>query len=282
MQIFLSPAKLNLFLHILGRRNDGYHELQTLYQLIDYHDELQFAVNSTGKIHLITQESITEHAEDNIILKAAMLLKKVCHSHLGCTISIHKKIPIGGGLGGGSSNAATTLLVLNHLWHLNIPQTALERIGQSLGADVPLFVRGVSSIGEGMGEILTPITLPKRWYLVLIPPCSVSTHAIFNDKGLTRNTKRMTIIPSCQEPDAGQNDCMPVVTQLYPAVRDALTWLSQFGEARLTGTGACVYAAFSTEDAARAIEECITPPLRGFVAQGLQNSLLHQQLEKLE
>lgn len=281
MQTFLSPAKLNLFLHIVGRRPDGYHELQTLFQLIDYHDKLQFEINQTGRIHLVTQDPVTLHIEDNLILKAANLLKTLYHTPCGCTVILRKNIPIGGGLGGGSSNAATALLVLNQLWQLKIPRTELECIGRQLGADVPLFVRGVSSLGEGVGEVLTPVELPKRWYLVLVPPCTVSTHAIFSHEGLTRNTKRMTIHASYQVSDTGQNDCTPVVTQLYPPVRDALEWLSRFGDARLTGTGACVYAAFPTEHAARTVEKLIKLPLQGFVAQGLQNSLLHQQLEKI-
>lgn len=281
-QTFKSPAKLNLFLYIMGQRQDGYHELQTLFQFIDYYDELAFTVNTSGELYLLTQTGITNHPEENLILKAAALLKKTYHSPLGCTISLCKKIPVGAGLGGGSSNAATALLVLNKLWRCDATIKELSQLGLQLGADVPFFVLGLSSFAEGIGEVLTPWTLPKQWYLVLSPPCTVSTKAIFSHKKLTRNTERMKIQGFEKALlDCSKNDCVPVVTELYPLVQEALDWLSRFGEARLTGTGACVFTAFNTEKKVREVLSLVRLPMQGFVAQGLNVSPLHQQLDSV-
>ena len=271
---WFAPAKLNLFLHILGRRSDGYHQLQTLFQLLDKGDTLQFESLSGGELQLKVSSNTTGHRlplESNLILKAARLLRTRAGSpSLGARISVDKRIPMGGGLGGGSSNAATTLIALNRYWQLNLNQTELKALGLQLGADVPLFIDGKSAWGEGVGEKLQAVTLPPRWFLVATPDCAVSTAEIFNHENLTRNSPAIKMADFLA--GVARNDCESITCDLYPEVERALTWLTQFGQARMTGTGASVFADFTAETKANAALSQLPARWQGFVARGL-NSL---------
>ena len=269
----LSPAKLNLFLHITGRRADGYHQLQTLFQLLDWGDELHFSANNSGEISLHCP-GLGIPAQDNLIMRAATLLQR---DDLGADISLEKRIPAGGGLGGGSSNAATTLLALNHLWGLGLDKQTLQTLGAQLGADVPVFVAGHTAWAEGIGEILTPVELPQRWYLILSPDCHVSTAEIFSHRELTRNTSAIKMAAFFE--GHSTNDCQELVRQLYPEVDKALNILENFGEARLTGTGACVFAGFETEAQARAAQAQLPVGWNGIIAQGVNKSPVMQFLD---
>jgi 4-diphosphocytidyl-2-C-methyl-D-erythritol kinase len=262
----LSPAKLNLFLHITGRRSDGYHELQTLFQLLDWGDLLSFTPNLSGRITL-EPAGIDIPRQENLIYRAARLLQQGAR---GAHITVEKHIPTGGGLGGGSSNAATTLLALNHLWELGLDRRDLQAMGATLGADVPVFVGGHTAWAEGIGEKLTPVELPTRWYLVITPHCHVSTGKIFSHGELTRNTSPITLAAFFE--GYSRNDCQDLVRNLYPEVDNALKWLENFGEARLTGTGACVFAGFGTEAEARAVLRQLPQELTAVVAKGLNAS----------
>ena len=262
----LSPAKLNLFLHITGRRPDGYHELQTLFQLLNWGDQLQFSVNASGIITLDSHD-FDLPPEENLIIRAAGLLQR---GSLGAHITLHKIIPSGGGLGGGSSNAATTLLALNHLWGLGKTPQELQAMGVELGADVPVFVAGRSAWAEGIGEKLTPVNLPEDWFLILVPDCHVATAEIFSNQQLTRKSPPIKMA-SFFEGDS-RNDCQQLVRRLYPEVDNALKLLENFGEARLTGTGACVFARFGTEAEARAAQRKLPPKWAAMVAQGINES----------
>ena len=277
-----SPAKLNLFLHIVGKRDDGYHDLQTLFQFLDYGDNITVSLRDDERIELA--DSLTGVPdEDNLILRAARLLKDSANGPVaGVTIRVNKQLPMGGGLGGGSSNAATTLLALNKLWDLNKSLDELAELGLRLGADVPVFVRGHSAWGEGVGEKLTPATPSEDWFVVLKPRCNISTGEIFSHQGLTRNTPRIKIAPAF-EGDAStyRNDCEDVVRELYPEVHQGLEWLAQFGPARLTGTGACIFGRFPTESKARKIWASKPSGINGFVAKGVNISPLHKKLTEL-
>jgi 4-diphosphocytidyl-2-C-methyl-D-erythritol kinase len=271
---WLAPAKLNLFLHILGRREDGYHDLQTLFQLLEAGDTLRFATAPRGELQLHLNTNSTGQVvplADNLILKAARLLRDhVGKPQLGAEIQLDKQLPMGGGLGGGSSDAATTLLALNQLWELGLTQQELQSLGLQLGADVPVFIGGRSAWGEGVGENLKPIELPPRWYLVITPNCLVSTAQIFDHENLTRNTPAIKMADFLA--GRSRNDCESVTRNLYPEVDKALNWLSQYGPARMTGTGASVFADFPGEEPARAALSALPDYWRGFVAQGI-NSL---------
>jgi 4-diphosphocytidyl-2-C-methyl-D-erythritol kinase len=271
----LSPAKLNLFLHITGRRSNGYHDLQTLFQLLDYGDTLHFESTDDGTIELTPALPGVPMA-DNLIVRAAQLLQQASGCRRGARIKLEKRLPLGGGIGGGSSNAATTLLALNHLWQLNMPLKTLAARGLSLGADVPVFVRGRSAWAEGIGERLEPIATPERNYLILVPPCQVSTARIFSHEALTRNSSPITIAAFLRE--GGRNDCEPVVRKLYPEVAFALDWLSNFGPTRMTGTGACVFASFADRAAADRVAQQIPAGYRGFVARSVNLSPVHAAL----
>ncbi|OQW94290.1 MAG: 4-(cytidine 5'-diphospho)-2-C-methyl-D-erythritol kinase [Beggiatoa sp. IS2] len=263
--VLTAPAKLNLFLHITGRRPDGYHNLQTIFQFINYCDVLRFKVRTDGQIVCrSTAENLLP--EQDLVDRAARLLKQFSGTSAGVDISVEKNIPIGGGLGGGSSDAATTLLAINHLWKLQLSSEQLAQLGLKLGADVPVFVHGHSAWAEGVGEYLTPITLEEPWYLVIYPNCQVSTAEIFSDPELTRNQLPITMDTFL----AGQsgNVCEAVVRKRYPAVRDALNWLNQYQPARLTGTGACLFARFATETQAREVLKFMPSVWKGFIAQG--------------
>jgi 4-diphosphocytidyl-2-C-methyl-D-erythritol kinase len=262
----LSPAKLNLFLHITGRRPDGYHELQTLFQLLDWGDRLRFARNASGRVSLAC-DSADIPPEDNLVLKAARLLQR---GSLGAHIHLDKRIPAGAGLGGGSSNAATTLLALNHLWDLGMTRQALLDLGATLGADVPVFVGAHTAWAEGIGEKLTPVELPRRWYLILVPECHVSTARVFSHRQLTRNSIPIKMAAFFQ--GDSRNDCQNLVRRLYPEVDKVLNFLDIFGEARLTGTGACVFASFGSRNEAEAAQEQLPEQWQSWVARGVNQS----------
>jgi len=271
-----APAKLNLLLHVVGRRADGYHELQTVFQFLTVSDWLYFDVHQQTGIELVGEPAGVP-ANADLCVRAANVLRNATGSQAGVTIYNDKRLPLGGGLGGGSSDAATTLLVLNRLWGLDLPSDELARLGLSLGADVPVFVHGRAAWAEGVGEILTPVTPPEAWYLVLVPAVSISTAAIFSDPGLTRDTPR-TKIPDLLS-GVGQNDCEAVVRRRHPEVAAALDWLDGFSPARLTGTGACVFAAFDTQADAQAVAAQLPASWSGLVARGTNRSPLLAAME---
>jgi 4-diphosphocytidyl-2-C-methyl-D-erythritol kinase len=277
--ILPAPAKLNLMLHILGRRADGYHELQTLFQFLDAGDELGFALRRDGEIRLHTAIEGVPH-DSNLIVRAARLLQQHSHCPLGADIWLDKRLPMGGGIGGGSSDAATTLLGLNRLWQLNCSEDLLASLGLSLGADVPVFVRGRAAFAEGVGEKLQPVTLPEPWFLVAIPQVLVSTAEIFSDPELTRDTPPIKVRSLLE--GGGRNDCQPVVMKRYPEVRNALILLNKFVPTRLTGTGACVFGSFPNEDDADKVARQLPATLPSFIAQGRNISMLHRKLETLD
>ena len=260
-----APAKLNLFLHVVGRRADGLHELQTLFQLIDHVDRLGFAVREDGDI--CVQGAVAVHPEDDLTVRAAYALKAATECPFGVDIVLEKRIPVGSGLGGGSSDAATVLLALNRLWATGLGGAELASIGLTLGADVPVFVHGHSAFAEGIGERLTPTALEPTWYCVLIPAGSVSTARVFSSHELTRNTPRMTI-PALFQGD-GRNDLEPVTCVLYPEVRKSLDWLRGYGDARMTGTGGASFLPVGDRQAGLNILNKAPPGCTGFVAQGL-------------
>ncbi len=243
----LSPAKLNLFLHVTGRRASGYHELQTLFQLLDWGDEMQFTATERGPV-LVDMPGLDLPPQDNLVTRAAALLPS---RGQGARIQVHKRVPAGGGLGGGSSNAATTLLVLNELWGCALSNRALQELGLSLGADVPVFIAGHSAWAEGVGEQLKSVELPPRWYPIITPDVAISTAEIFSHRELTRDTAPIKIAAFFE--GTSRNDCQTVARNLYPEVDKALKWLEKFSAARMTGTGASIFADFPSEAAARAV-----------------------------
>ncbi|HEB0896789.1 TPA: 4-(cytidine 5'-diphospho)-2-C-methyl-D-erythritol kinase [Citrobacter braakii] len=276
-----SPAKLNLFLYITGQRADGYHTLQTLFQFLDYGDTIGIALRSDGEIRLLTPVEGVAH-EDNLIVRAARLLMKAASESdrlpkgSGTDISIEKRLPMGGGLGGGSSNAATVLVALNHLWQCGLSVDELAGLGLTLGADVPVFVRGHAAFAEGVGEILTPVEPEEKWYLVAHPGVSIPTPVIFKDPDLPRNTPKRSIktLLKCEF----SNDCEVIARKRFREVDAALSWLLEYAPSRLTGTGACVFAEFDTESRARQVLEQAPEWLKGFVAKGVNLSPLHRAL----
>lgn len=276
--ILPAPAKLNLMLHILGRRADGYHELQTLFQFLDFADELGFALRQDGEIRLHTAIDGVAH-DSNLIVRAARSLQHASGTRLGADIWLDKRLPMGGGIGGGSSDAATTLLGLNHLWQLQYSEDQLATLGLSLGADVPVFVRGHAAFAEGVGERLTAVELDEPWFLVAIPQVFVSTAEVFSDPELTRDTPPIKVRSLLE--GGGRNDCLPVVQKRYKEVHNALILLNKFVPARLTGTGACVFGSFPNRDDADKVARQLPGTLPSFVAQGRNISMLHRELEKL-
>ncbi len=274
--ILPAPAKLNLFLHITGRRADGYHELQTLFQFLDHGDTLGFRVREDGEIRLHGEIAGVPH-DSNLIVRAARLLQQASATPLGADLWLDKRLPMGGGIGGGSSDAATTLLGLDHLWQLNLGLDRLAELGLRLGADVPVFVRGRAAFAEGVGERLTPLDLDEPWFLVAVPQVSVSTAEIFSAPELTRNTP---IIKVCGLPEGGgHNDCQPVVEARYPEVRNALNLLNKFVHARMTGTGACVFGSFPNRSDADKVSRQLPATLPSFTARGCNLSPLHRVLQ---
>lgn len=269
--IISAPAKLNLFLHIINRRDNGYHNIQTVFQFLNYCDELQFHLRNDGQINLIVQDSKIV-IENNLITRAALLLQQISQTKLGADIILKKNIPIGAGLGGGSSDAATTLVALNQLWQTQLPQQRLAILGAKLGADVPVFMYGKAAWAEGIGDQLQPIVLPEPWYLVLVPNCHVSTAEIYAAQELTRNTSPITINEFLSR--GGHNDFEPVVRRRYPEVGAALDWLAQFAPTKMTGTGNCVFAAFANEKQALAVAAKVPKNFQNFVAKGLNHSPL--------
>jgi 4-diphosphocytidyl-2-C-methyl-D-erythritol kinase len=272
-----SPAKLNLFLHITGQRADGYHNLQTIFQFLDVGDTLHFTLRQDPTLTLTPEIAGVPH-EQNLIIRAARALQQASSCSLGADIELIKILPMGGGIGGGSSNAATTLLALNVLWNLDWPLTQLAELGLTLGADVPIFIYGHSAWAEGVGEVITPLDLAETAYLVLKPACEISTREIFSHPALTRNSSAIKVAAS--EAQGGRNDCESVVTELYPAVRNALSWLRQYGEAKLTGTGSCVFLPCDTQAQAQALLSVC--PFAGFVALAQNVSPTHQALRLIK
>lgn len=275
----LSPAKLNLMLHITGVREDGYHLLQTVFQLLDYGDTLRFSPRDDNLITLNPAITGVPH-DDNLIVKAARLLQQQAPETCGVDIELNKVLPMGGGIGGGSSNAATTLLALNQLWELHLTTDQLAEMGLQLGADVPVFVRGHSAWAEGIGEQLQALDIAETWYLVIKPDCEVSTAEIFSHKQLTRNTSPITIAAFFEQ--GTFNDCEQVVRKLYPQVDAALKWLTDHSAnnrpARLTGTGACVYTDFPDRQSAQKVICKLPEGLQGFIAKGVDVSPSHLAL----
>ncbi|MBT3206549.1 MAG: 4-(cytidine 5'-diphospho)-2-C-methyl-D-erythritol kinase [Gammaproteobacteria bacterium] len=263
-----SPAKLNLMLHITGQREDGYHDLQTAFQIIDLHDTLTFSKTESKIQRISGNEQVAE--KDDLIIKAAKLLQQHCSTTQGVNISIKKNIPMGGGLGGGSSNAATTLMALNYLWDLQLDSIELQKIGLQLGADIPIFIFGQNAWAEGVGDELKAINLPKSWFLVIHPQVFVSTEQIFSSKHLTRDCHPITIRAFLE--GSGRNVCQPVACELYPEIQKALNWLNQFSPARMTGTGACIFAIFDSAEKANIVKSQIPEKWTGFVAEGLDSN----------
>ena len=275
-----APAKVNLFLNITGRRQDGYHLLQTVFQLLDYGDTLSFSIRTDRRIQRHTDLPGIPHERD-LSVRAARLLQQTCNVNRGVDIRVDKRLPMGGGLGGGSSDAATTLVALNWLWGCRLPGEQLTSMGGSIGADVPVFVRGYSAWAEGIGEQLQSLELPRRWILVIKPPVEVSTAAVFSAPNLTRNSPPITITDFFK--GATANVLEPVVRQAYPEVAQALDWLlekvSSFGvEARLTGTGSCVFASFAERSVADQVLQQVPRGWEGFVAKGVNRSPLLDRL----
>ncbi|MFV2030886.1 MAG: 4-(cytidine 5'-diphospho)-2-C-methyl-D-erythritol kinase [Gammaproteobacteria bacterium] len=274
-----SPAKLNLMLHITGRRADGYHLLQTVFQYINLTDQMVFGVTENGAIGRIESNTPVPESED-IALRAALELQRRAQVAKGVEISIDKRIPIGGGLGGGSSNAATTLLALNRLWELNLPIYELAEIGLELGADVPFFVTGYSAWATGAGEQLSAIELPLPWYLIIDPGVAVSTAKIFAAQELTRNCDAITIRAFLE--GAGTNVCQPVACELYAEIQQAIDWLDQYSGTRMTGTGGCVFAPFDSLKQAESVKSRVPEHWGCFVAKAMNTNPVHQQLGLLE
>ncbi|ESE39411.1 4-(cytidine 5'-diphospho)-2-C-methyl-D-erythritol kinase [Shewanella decolorationis] len=267
-----APAKLNLFLHINGRRGDGYHELQTLFQFIDCCDLLDFRVMQTPELKLHSDMSAVVADSDNLILRAAKSLQQVTGYPGGAEIWLEKRLPMGGGLGGGSSDAATTLVALNQLWNTQLSNDELAAIGLKLGADIPVFIRGFAAFAEGVGERLQAVTPNEFWYLVIAPDAHVSTAAVFQDPLLPRNTPKLGIDTLMSQPWA--NDCQDLVVSKYPQVAKALSWLLEYAPSRMTGTGACVFGEFSSQQQALAALAKLPSDMQGFVAKGMNISPL--------
>jgi 4-diphosphocytidyl-2-C-methyl-D-erythritol kinase len=272
-----APAKLNLFLHVTARRADGYHELQTLFQLIDLCDTITITVTEDGRIERPLGPANLA-PEDDLTVRAARVLKQASGTGLGATLGVHKRIPQGGGLGGGSSDAATALLALNELWDCRLPIEELSRLGVSLGADVPVFVEGSSAWAEGLGERLSPVSVPTRWYVVIYPGVGVSTREVFQSAELTRNSPLITIRAFFES--GGRNDCESVVRARSSEVAEALDWLARLRPAQLTGTGSCVFAACTRAVDAQAIAAQVPERWTSYVARGLDVSPVHEQLRQ--
>ncbi|MHB1084100.1 MAG: 4-(cytidine 5'-diphospho)-2-C-methyl-D-erythritol kinase [Thiobacillus sp.] len=292
-----APAKLNLFLHVVGQRADGYHLLQSVFRLIGHADTVHLELRDDGRV--VRDEDLPGVAEDDdLTVRAARLLQDHAPADAGVSIRLEKVLPLGGGLGGGSSDAATVLLALNRLWQVHLPREGLQKLALQLGADVPVFVFGQTAFAEGVGEVLRPVSTPPAWYVVLMPPVQVPTAAIFAAPELTRNTPPLKIAPFSagmgdasshelqplkgrnshkgqHDPWVGHNDLQSVVVSRFPEVARHLEWLGQFGEARMTGSGACVFTSFGTEEAAHDVLRQLPETMQGFVAQGLDRHPLY-------
>ncbi|PMK04630.1 4-(cytidine 5'-diphospho)-2-C-methyl-D-erythritol kinase [Vibrio sp. 10N.261.55.A7] len=274
-----SPAKLNLFLYITGQRDNGYHELQTLFQFVDHGDDLEITADSSGVITLLNPvEGVA--TTDNLIWKAATALQEYSGCTLGAKIGINKVLPMGGGIGGGSSNAATVLVALNHLWQLELSDDDLATIGLKLGADVPVFVRGFAAFAEGVGEKLSKAEPEEKWYLVIKPSVSIATADIFTHPNLTRNTEKQPLEKLMN--GVYGNDCEKIVRMLYPEVDQKLSWLLQYAPSRLTGTGSCIFAEFSNKNDAILVQEQLSDTVSAFVAKGRNISPLKETLAEYQ
>ena len=272
-----APAKLNLFLHVTGRRTDGYHELQTLFQLIDLCDTITISLRADGLIERpVGPAGVAPDAD--LTLRAALALQRACGTGQGADLRVHKRIPQGGGLGGGSSDAATALLALNELWDCGLSLDDLASLALPLGADVPVFIRGSSAWAEGVGERLTPVSLPEAWYVIIYPGVGVSTQEVFQSPELTRNSPLITIRAFFQS--GGHNDCEPVVRARSPEVAGAIDWLAREGSAQLTGTGSCVFTARGSAAEAERLAARVPDRWMSFVARGLNTSPVHEQLRQ--
>lgn len=272
-----APAKINLFLHITERRPDGYHQLQTVFQFLEIADQLSFSLRRDNGIELQCSDPTLAN-DDNLVVKAARLLQAYQRQPNGVRIILEKVLPYGGGLGGGSSDAATTLLALNYLWQLNLTVDELARLGLQLGADVPVFVRGYAAFAEGVGEQLSPVSPPMPWYLVVNPKVHISTAELFQHPNLQRDCSPLNLQEWQHQQTA--NVFEPLVRQLYPEVANALDWLVEYAPTRLTGTGACLYGAFESQELARAALARMPAPWTGFVARGLNESPVCQLLRQ--
>jgi 4-diphosphocytidyl-2-C-methyl-D-erythritol kinase len=270
-----APAKINLFLHVVGRRPDGYHLLQTHFQFLDYGDDIALTVREDGALQRLNELPGVPAAQD-LVIRAAAVLKAAAGCPLGADIAVTKRLPLGGGLGGGSSNAATVLVALNRLWGTGLDVAGLAALGLALGADVPVFVRGQAAWAEGVGEHLTPLPAEEGWCLVIHPGCAVPTAAVFKDPELTRDTPALTI--AALPPALTHNDCEPVTRRLFPVVGAALDWLGGHAQARMSGTGACLFAAFATRDAALAVGRQVPAGWTWFVARRCNRSPLLDRL----
>jgi 4-diphosphocytidyl-2-C-methyl-D-erythritol kinase len=289
---FPSPAKINLFLHIIGRRENGYHNLETLFQFLNYGDTITLKVTENGTLNLLTPiEGVSN--EDNLIIKAATLLQTSCNCKFGVDISINKILPMGGGLGGGSSNAATILLALNTLWQCHLSNDDLAKLGLCLGADVPVFIHGFSAFAQGVGEQLTPATPEESWYLISKPNCSISTQAVFTHSDLKRNTEKLSATLSSSNHELTNfahdllcppyhNDCQDLVINNYSEVAKLLAWLVEYAPSRMTGTGACIFSRFSSYDEAYALQKKLPLEIISFVAKGVNKSPLCCVIEQLK
>jgi 4-diphosphocytidyl-2-C-methyl-D-erythritol kinase len=264
--VYPAPAKLNLFLHVVGRRTDGYHLLQTLFCFVDYGDRLTFSPRSDARVDLRNPLPGVP-PESDLTVRAARLLQAETGCHQGVEIGLEKHLPLGGGLGGGSSDAATVLLALNHLWGLGLPRKRLQEIGLALGADVPVFVFGRSAFAEGVGEALQAVDVPPAWYVVLEPPVQVPTALIFSARELKRDSMRVR--SGAWSPGFGRNDLEAVALAHFPVVAEYLNWLARFGEARMSGSGACVFCSFEHKEQAQAVLAQRPSGMRGWIARGL-------------
>ncbi|MDN5501370.1 MAG: 4-(cytidine 5'-diphospho)-2-C-methyl-D-erythritol kinase [Shewanella sp.] len=273
-----APAKLNLFLHINGRRSDGYHELQTLFQFVDCCDQLDFRVTDTPELILHSDMSNVVADSDNLILRAAKSLQQSTGYRGGAEIWLDKRLPMGGGLGGGSSDAATTLVALNQLWNTQLSHDELAAIGLKLGADIPVFIHGFAAFAEGVGECLQTVNPAELWYLIIAPDAHVSTAAVFQDPQLPRNTPKLAIDTLLSQ--SWRNDCQELVVSKYPQVAKALGWLLEYAPSRMTGTGACVFGEFSSQQQALAALAKLPSDMQGFVAKGMNISPLIVRLNR--
>jgi 4-diphosphocytidyl-2-C-methyl-D-erythritol kinase len=281
-----SPAKINPFLHITGRREDGYHLLQTAFVFLDYGDELQFTLRDDRQILLEPNMMAGIPTEQNLIYRIALALQQMSHCQQGVTITVNKRLPVGAGLGGGSSNAATTLLGLNLLWQLNWSLADLTSLGLTFGADIPIFISGHAALAEGIGERLTPVEMPEVWYAVVTPPCQVISAKMYADPELTRNTPSFRIEALARSDFTKtlselKNDFESLVRRRYPQVDDAMKWLSNFGKPRLSGSGAGVFACFATEQQAKKVMAALPTHLTGFVAKGANISPALQAVDNV-
>ncbi len=280
---FPAPAKINLFLHIVGQRDDGYHNLETLFQFLDHSDTITLITTEQPAIELLTPiEGVPN--EENLIVKAAQLLKNKSNSPFGVKISINKILPMGGGLGGGSSNAATILVALNTLWQCKLSTTELATLGLSLGADVPIFIHGFSAFAQGIGEQLSATHPLEAWYLITKPECSISTQQVFTAENLPRNTEKLpanALKTNDFINDNFHNDCQTLVIKHYPEVAKLLAWLVEYAPSRMTGTGACVFTRFSSQDEALSLQAKLPEGISSFVARGLNQSPLSKVLAQL-